>query len=161
MKSTLRFGFAMVLAMFAFLGSSQTAQAAVYSHHSGTICKNWDYYNSARIDYVDYGTRINGAGSVSVICPLVRATTNSAGATADVDVYASGTQTISCTLSSYSYNSSTPIGSVTQTWTGTGYHEFGLYLGSGKSNFWSTYSVRCSLPGNYAGILQDIDLIEY
>ena len=161
MKSTTRFGFAMVLALFSFFGFNQTAQAATYSHHSGTICKNYNAGEATLIDYLDYGARVTSSYGTSVICPLVRATTNSAGATADVDVYTSSNQYVSCTFTSYNYASNTPLGSVSASWTGTGFHEFGLYLPSGSSTFWSTYSVRCYLPGNYSGVLKDVDLIEY
>jgi hypothetical protein len=161
MKPTFRLVTTLTLAVSAFLGSAQTAQAQTWHQHSGTVCHAWNAADATRVDYFDYGARVLGAASAQVVCPLVRSTTNSLGATADVDIWNNTSQTVSCTLYSYPYSSNTPLGSVTQTWTGLGLHEFSLYLGNLTSNYWSTYSVRCTVPGNGATIIKDIDLGEY
>ena len=161
MKLTIRFGFSLILAWLTSMASVQTAQASVTTDHSGTICHAYNASQATLVDYFDYGTRNIATYSLPVVCPLVRSTNNSAGATADVDVFTFSNQTISCTFSSYPWNSNTPKGTVTQSWTGTGSHEFSMTLPSGSSDFWSTYSVRCTLPPSGSGVLKDVDLIEY
>jgi len=135
------------------------AMAGTVSNHSGTICKN---YNRGDVDYIDYlssGTRSYLAGSTSLICPLVRRTTNTNGTYAYVDVYHNTTASTTCTLYSYTQSGGL-LGSTSLSWTGTGFHEFPLYLGAGKSTIWSDYAVICSIPGSYNGKIMGIDLSE-
>ncbi|MDD5266315.1 MAG: hypothetical protein PHO08_04200 [Methylococcales bacterium] len=160
MKFTIRFTIAMLFAWFAFLGSAQTAQASVSTYHSGTICKNYNASETARIDYLDLGTRITGGGPVWVICPLVRPLAFRTGATAYVDIYHSGAMTTSCTFTIYDSLTSTPLGSVYATKSFSGFNTIGLTIPNvGRSAY--SASVRCYLPGNYNAVLKDIDLIEY
>jgi len=134
---------------------------AVIANHSGAICKNYNAGEVTQIDYLVNGTRSYRTVATSVICPLTRNTSNSAGAWVYVDVTHTGSRTTTCTAYSYNYNGGF-LASASQTWTGSGFHEFSLNLtGSGKSNSWSDYSVLCTIPGNSAGVVNGIDLSEY
>lgn len=139
--------------------NAPAAYAAV-SNHSGTICKNYNASEATKIDYITGGTRSVKTSATEVICPLVRSTTNSDGATAYVDIIHSGSRTTTCSLWSHDYNGAY-LGAISDTWTGSGFHEFALYLGSGKSAYWSDYSVACTIPGNVNGAVTGIDLVEY
>jgi hypothetical protein len=160
MKNTIRFSFSLLLAWFVSLVAVQTAQASVTTDHSGTICHAYNAGQATSIDYLANGARVLGAYSLPVICPIVRSTNNSAGATFDIDVTHSGTQTTSCTVYSYSYTG-TYLGSAYASWNGAGQHEFSLTIPNGQSNYWSTYAVLCYLPASATGVLNDIDVIEY
>jgi len=148
-------------ALIAALAQAPVAVATPFTNTSGTICKNYNAADASYIDYLTTGTRSYRAYSTAVICPLSRDTINSNGAYAYVDVTHSTNATTSCTLYSYSYLG-TYLGSVSQSWTGSGAHEIALGLtGAGKSNTYSDYAVLCYLPGNSVGTIMGVDLSEY
>jgi len=153
-------GFVLPLVLLGFLASVPLA-SAVSANHSGTICKNYNAGDAAFIDYLPNGARSYRTYATALICPLTRNTSNSNGAYVYVDVTTYGTQTVYCTAYSYNYNG-TLLGSASQSWTGSGFHEFGLNLyGAGKSSAWSDYSVLCTVPGNSSGLINGVDLSEY
>ena len=153
-------------ALIATLTGTSGATAATITNNSGTICKNYFSSDVGYIDYVTMGTRSLKSGAQGFfICPLVRSTTSSAGATVYVDVYhgpAGGNS--GCTLYSYGYGGNA-LGSVYQTWTRVGFHEFALTLGAGTSDTWSDYSVLCGGPSSATGwdgmTIMGVDLVEY
>jgi len=141
------------------LAASSTA-LAVSSNHSGTICKNYNAADAPYIDYLTNGTRSIKTSTTNIVCPMARNTSNTNGAYVYVDVTHSSSVTMTCTAYSYTYTG-TLLGSVSATWTGSGFHEFALNLtGSGKSTAWSDYSVLCSTPGNRAAVINGVDLNE-
>jgi hypothetical protein len=159
MKSVLTSVLGLSLILLGALAAAPTAHAVI-ADHSGTICKNYNASEATLIDYLTNGARSFKASATSVICPLARNTSNGNGAWVYVDITHTGTQTTSCTAYSYNLNGAF-LASASQTWTGSGFHEFALNLtGAGKSNSWSNYSVLCTIPGSSAGLVYDIDLSE-
>lgn len=147
----------------ATLGASAPVMAATVStvgNHSGTICKNYNAADASVIDYLTSGARASKAGNVSLICPLVRSTQGTGGATAYVDVTHSTSGTTTCTLYSVS-SAGTYLATNTLSWTGVGFHEFALSVaGVNKSTAWSDYAVLCNIPGSYNGVIMGVDLNE-
>jgi len=147
------------LVLLASLAAAPMASAVV-TNHSGTICKNYNAGEANQIDYITNGTRSYMSSTTYVICPLTRNTSNSNGAYVYVDVTHYGTQTTNCTALSHSDRGAF-LASISQTWTGSGFHEFTINLtGAGKSNAWSDYSVLCTIPGNSQGVVHGVDLSE-
>jgi len=159
MNAKTALGMAVTTGLIVALTGTPEAMAGTISNHSGTICKNYDGGQANYMDYYAYGARSTKSGTTYVICPLVRSTTRAYGAYAYVDIKHSAGARTSCTLYSYGWNGNL-LGSNSQTWTGSGVHEFSLYLGSGKSNTWSDYAVLCTIPGPYTGLIMGIDLSE-
>lgn len=151
--------FVLPLTLLGFLATASLGAAAI-NNHSGTGCKNYDAGDEKYIDYFTYGTRSLKDAATRVICPLVRSTSASNGATIYVDLVHFGEQTTTC--SAYSYNwTGALLASTSLTWTGTGLHEYALNLtGAGKSATWSDYSVLCTIPGNRNSVIYGVDLSE-
>jgi hypothetical protein len=158
MKSVNTLGMILGVGMIAALGSAPEAYAGVYSNHHGSICHNSFAGADTSLNHMANGTQNPTTGIAYATCPLVRATTNTYGALAYLDIYNAISGTTQCTFLSYDYNG-TLLGSTSASWTGTGYYRFGLSLGSGKSTATSNYSVVCTIPSN--GNILDIDLYEY
>lgn len=159
MKSTMTAGIALSIGMITAIGASPAAYAGVVSNHHGGVCQPFTASEHATTEYSSDGVRRLATTNGSLVCPLVRRTTNSNGATAYVDVYHTMSKTTSCTLYSYNWNGDF-LGAISANWTGTGFHELALTLGAGKSAFWSNYSVRCLMPGQGTGLLMSIELDE-
>jgi hypothetical protein len=160
LKAAITHGLVLPLILLASWAASPVA-AAVWTNHSGTICKNYNYWEATLVDYFTDGTRsLVDSDSTPVICPLTRNTANSTGATVYVAVTHYGERTTTCTAYSYSRDG-TLRASASQTWTGPDFHEFVLNLvGSGKSSAQSDYSVYCSIPGRGNGLVRSVDLSE-
>ncbi|WP_295435582.1 hypothetical protein [uncultured Thiodictyon sp.] len=137
---------------------STGAIATPYTNTLGTICKNYSAGDLKYIDYVDLSTASIKSATTTVICPLSRDTQSTKGATAYVDVTHSANATTACTLYSYSYTG-TLLGSVSRTWTGTGFHGFTLVVPA--SDAYSDYAVVCNIPGSKVGRIWDVDLQEW
>ena len=147
------------LAFVAIIGSlviAQPAASAETTNHHGSICTTYQGTDKAKIYNASGGLYVDIATSVT--CPLIRRTSNSNGAMVYVDVQL-GEGTISCSLSSLSYDSHY-LGSVNKSWTGVGFHEIILTLKDpGVSNGYSDYVVTCKVPAR--SYIRGIDLVEY
>jgi hypothetical protein len=148
---------AIATAGMALLLSAGTAYAGVYSHHPGSICQNNYPGDATSIFHETTGTSTISP-STYVTCPLVRATSNTGGALAYVNIYHSASATTTCTLFSHDYNNSY-LGSGSDSWTGTGTYR--LTLNGTSSTAWSTYTVSCYIPGDRVGLIIGINLYEY
>ncbi|MGH8557668.1 MAG: hypothetical protein ACRESZ_09450 [Methylococcales bacterium] len=158
MKSPIALGTTVTAILLGTFGVAPQTLATPYTNTSGEICKNY-YGSEANIIHYTDGTRSGKAGSTFVICPLSRGTTNSNGAFIYVDVKHNSSATITCNAYSKSYTGNF-LASDSQTWTGSGFHEFALDLaGSGYSDLYSDYSVICLIPG-YVGSVIGVDLSE-
>lgn len=160
MKSANMLALVVSLAITATFVSGREASAATTTNHSGTICKNYNAGDATEIDYLPSGARSLATYATPVICPLVRSTTRTAGATAYVDVQHNVNISTNCTVYSYD-KKGVYLGSTGANWTGTGFHEFALTLGAGKSTSTSDYAVLCTIPGNGAGTVMGVDLKEF
>ena len=163
MTSAISRGLVLPLVLLGLLAAAPLARAAVITNHSGTICKN---LNAADVSYIDSlvsnATRSLKNATTWLVCPLTRNTINSHGAMIYVDITHGGAnaQTTSCSVTSRSYFGQF-LAIASQSWTGTGAHEFALDLtGAGKSDVGSNYSVVCSIPGNGNGLVHAVDLYE-
>lgn len=142
------------------LGMVPTAHGA-YGNASGSVCKNHDTGDANYMNYSSYGISSFKASPTLVTCPLTRLTNNSNGAVVYIDVKNKNSATVACTAYSYSYTKDV-IASASQTWTGSGFHELTINIsGAGKSDYYSDYSVLCTIPGNNSSTIYDIDLNEY
>jgi hypothetical protein len=160
MKTLPSLSIAPAISMLIALGGTPAVHAAsVQSNHSGAICQNYYTADSGMISYWANGIQSKKTTDTPVVCPLVRASVGNGGASAFVDVSHTGSRTTTCALYSIRYDG-VILGSTTQSWAGSGFHEFALSLGYGNSNSWSNYSVYCTIPGNYNGTLYGINLYE-
>lgn len=147
------------LVVLSVLALAPTAQAVI-TNHSGVICKNYNAGEVGQIDYLTNGTRSFRSSATQIICPLTRNTSTTNSAFVYIDVRHSSTLTTTCAVYSYNDNGAF-LGSASQTWTGSGYHEFAINLtGAGRSTPWSDYSVLCVIPGNASGLIYGVDLSE-
>jgi hypothetical protein len=96
------------------------------------------------------------AEPIWVICPAVRSPTTSNVVSVYVDGMANSGTTISCTLFVWDYNGSF-MGS--QAFNNPPLPKFDEYL-SVQGSYWGTASVACLLPGNYAGEIFDVDVVQ-
>ncbi|MGH8548487.1 MAG: hypothetical protein ACRERU_07785 [Methylococcales bacterium] len=152
----------MAVAAVSLLALGSNPHAATISNHQGAICQHYYAFEATKIDYSVSGVESLTSSPTTVICPLVRATTNTAGATAYVGIkLGSSTGSASCSFHSHDYDGQ-PLGMVSgQTVTGLGYHDIVMTLGAGKSSYWGNYTVQCSIPGQLGGKLIGIELVEY
>jgi len=142
------------------LASAPAAMAATASNESGTICHAYNAGDTTFIDYLSSGARSYKYTATQMICPFVRATNNTGGAWAYVDINHSSAATTTCTLYSMSVSGAL-LGSVSGSWTGSGFHEIVLNLtGAGKSAAWGDYAVLCTIPGSAIGKIMGVDLNE-
>lgn len=148
------------MALMAALSGMPAAYAGV-NNHPGSVCQPDIPSDSANINYDGNGTVANnGAEPISVICPLVRSNTNSDGATVYVDVNHAFDATTSCSVSSFGYSGSF-LGSAVGSFSGAGFHEIALNIkGQGKSDYWSRYTVKCTIPANKAGRILGVILAD-
>ncbi len=156
MKSANMIGMALSVGLIATLGVTPTAYAGV-NNHPGSICQPDIPSDSANVNYDISRVTNNGSSPVSVICPIVRTSTTSTGATVYVDVEHYFNTTTSCSVSSFDYNGNF-LGSAVGSFDGAGFKEIAMSLGSGKSSFWSRYTVKCTIPGNKVGSILGIIL---
>jgi hypothetical protein len=162
MQAVLTRALALAIGLLGFLAAAPMAYAvgAVITNHSGTICKSSSPGEATLIEHSANGTRSVKTSRTSVICPLTRNASQNFGSYVYVDVAHTSTQTTTCTAYSFSYTGSLRA-SQTQTWSGSGFHEFVFNLvGPYKSDAWSDYSVFCSIPGNRNGVIYGVDLNE-
>jgi hypothetical protein len=151
---------ALVLSVVLLGALAILSTAHAVTNHAGAICKNYFASEAALIDYNPHGTRSLKTSATAIICPLTRHVVNTNGTTVFVDITHSGFFTTSCTAYSFDF-SGFFLGSVSASFTGTGFHEFALNLnGNGLSRVFSDYSVLCVIPGNAGGILNSIDTSE-
>lgn len=163
MQSAITRGLMLALIMLGLLAAAPMMYAGVITNHSGAICNNYSAEDATFIGHYANGSgSAKTSGPTSVTCPLTRNTSNSKGAVVYVDVsHHYGTQTTVCGAFSLDLSGQF-IAGVSETWTGSGFHEFVINLtGDNKSNLWSDYSVVCSIPGKGSGvIIHGIDLNE-
>jgi hypothetical protein len=160
MQSAITRSLVLTLGLLGFLAAAPIVSAQIHNH-SGTICKNYDSGDVTFIDYLTNGVRSRKTETTRIICPLVRGTNNRNGAWVYVDVSHGGTQTTTCQAYSFNVSGTLLASPPSQTWTGSGFHEFAFDLtGDGKSVPWSDYSVLCSIPGNVGGVILGVDLSE-
>lgn len=151
----------MAVAAVSVLALGSNTHAATISNHDGAFCQHYYPWEATKIDYNVNEVRSIATSQTTLICPLVRATTNTAGATAYVGIkLGSSTGSASCSFHSHDYDGK-PLGMVSKKVTGFGFHDVGLTLGSGKSTYWGNYTVQCSIPGSSGGSLLGIELEEY
>ncbi|MBL8253984.1 MAG: hypothetical protein JNJ76_10310 [Candidatus Competibacter sp.] len=156
MKSVKMIGMTLGISLAAALGNAPTAYAAV-NNHPGSICQPDIPSDSVNVNYDNSKITNNGSSPVSVICPIIRTSTTSTGATVYVDVEHYFNTTTSCSVSSFDFNG-TFLGSAVGSFNGVGFKEIAMSLGSGKSSFWSRYTVKCTIPGNKIGSILGIIL---
>jgi len=159
MKSANTLGITSVVFVLSTLGVP-AVHASTVTNNSGTICKNYNAADATKVGFWANGTKSVATTPTKVICPLRRSTTNEDGAMVYVDVKHSVNATTSCTLYSYEWTGAL-LGSVSSSETFSGFREFVLWLGSGKSNGWSDYSLVCTIPPSGRGVLMGVDLVEY
>ena len=159
-KSSLTRGFSLSFLLLGALAAAPAAHALV-ADHSGTICKSYNANEAGYIDYLPNGICNLNSSPTAVICPTIRRTTNTNGATIWVDVIHTGAQTTTCTAYSFNPHSSSWLATASGSATGSGPLGITLNLvGAGKSTSVSNYSVLCTLPANCKGIITDIDVNE-
>jgi hypothetical protein len=159
--SSLAFGLALNLGMFALMSGAPNTAHAVDTNHSGTVCRNYNAAEAKDIDSLPSGTRNLNASPRYVICPVVRLPDDSdGGSIAIVSVYLNGYaasgQTITCTLNSYDYTGSFLGGNSVYLLTGT----FEAFL-QATAGYWSSANVLCLLPPSGKGIIYDIEAAPY
>lgn len=158
MKSVNMIGMTLGVSLAAALGNAPAVYAAV-NNHPGSICQPDIPSQHVNINYESSGVSNNGSTPMSVICPIVRTSTTSTGATVYVDVNHAVNAKTSCSVSSFDYNGNF-LGSDVEGFDGAGFKELVMSLGQGKSSFWSRYVVECTIPANKVGSILGIILSE-
>ncbi len=156
MKSVNMIGMTLGISLAAALSNAPTAYAAV-NNHPGSICQPDIPSQHVNINYETTGVSNNGPSPMNVICPTIRTSTTSTGATVYVDVKHESNATTLCSVSSFDFNGNF-LGSAVGRFDGAGFREIAMSLGQGKSSFWSRYVVECTIPGNKIGSILGIIL---
>jgi hypothetical protein len=160
MRNTMAQGLALSAVLLGSLVGAPAVYSSTITNHSGAICKNVWAGDATKIENLSAGIQSTLPYPTKVICPLTRATTRNQGAIIYVNVNHKGNQTTRCT--GYSHDEHGPLlksNSAHYSGPGSSYMTIDL-RGSGESNFWSDYSVICTIPGSKAGLLLGADLVE-